>query len=131
MANPTIMFALKATIKSIYPVQVISAKFKKATAIVSDQFGNDLALEAHYELADGMASFAPGTLVDINFDLSCNASKTDPSRWFTNAVIKSIAPQAAAPVVAVAPAAAVAQPAAQPAPAEVAPAPAPAAVIPF
>jgi hypothetical protein len=130
MANPTIMFALKATIKSIYPVQVISAKFKKCVALVADQFGNELAFEAHYELADGMASFAPGTPVDINFDLSCNESKKEAGKFFTNAVIKSIAPQAATPVTQP-PAAAVAQPAAQPVPAEVAPAPAPAAAIPF
>jgi hypothetical protein len=95
MANPTIQFAIKATIKSVYPVQNVTPKFRKNINIVSDQFGNDLAFEATYEIADGMASFAPGTPVDINFALNSNPMKTDPSRWFTSAVITSISPQAA------------------------------------
>jgi hypothetical protein len=125
MANPTIMFAIKATIKSVYPVVPVTPKFRKNTTIVSDQFGNDLAFEATYELADGMASFAPGTPVDINFELNSNPMKTDLSRWFTSAVIKSISPQAAQavsqPAVAAAPQPVAAAPVAVAAPVATAP----------
>jgi hypothetical protein len=124
---PEVMFAIKGSIQTIYPIVEIG-KFKKAPVILIDQFGNNVALEAQFEMADQMASFPPGTAVDVTFALASNQMKTDPTRWFTSAVIKSIQPQAG--VVAPAPVAAAA-PVAEAAPPAAAPAVAPPADIPF